>query len=161
MNTQIATREVVQSTPQFFAEKAPTAWRFARAVRTLARPAQSPACSRGSTDAQRTAARFALLELMVSGELSNEERKYVYGAFKHAFEHHDVAPNLLKAIRCDCAALDFSAVCDRKVADFAAEASARKRADAEKKRLAKRERDRQERANRKGMSVKGSGRKKG
>ena len=137
--------------------------RFERAVRTLARPAQQfedePGCS---SRAQRTAARFALLEMMAFNELSSEEKKYAYGAFEHAFAQDDVAPVLLEAIKRDYKPLDFSEQYFASSATQTAKRSgtADSLAAAKAKRDARRLRDQTARAQMKGPSGGGSGKGK-
>lgn len=81
---------------------------YVRAMRTLAQPAKrrDQSDEPGTTRAQRTAARFALRDLMARDALSSEQRQEVYAAFEHAFRHDDVAGSLLLAVR--GTSLDFS-----------------------------------------------------
>lgn len=155
----------IKSSPFLSCATRSVAERFERAVRTLARPAMVREGDGGSTPTQRTAARFVLLEMMAFDELSDpDDRKYVYGAFEHAFRHDDVAPSLLGAIKrdyrpLDYSAEDFSTPVSRAAQAAAVAAASAKRAEAERKREARRQRDQAARARMKGAG--GSGRQGG
>lgn len=123
---------------------------YFRAVRTLAREARTAENQTGSTPEQRTAARFVLLDMMAFGELHPEQRKYVYGAFEHAYRHNDIAPSLQAAIERDYTPLDFSKKYEP--SKTSASESAPKRAAAEAKRAKRRAED-----SRKALLKKGSG----
>ena len=120
--------------------------RFTRAAETLERPAQTRTCD-GSTAAQRTAARFELLAQYAAEQLNSDQRDYVRGAFEHAFRHDDVAAVLYEKVR--GTSLDFSQPL-RVTKPAVRKHDPAARADAERKRVERDEKNRRFRAETRG-----------